>query len=206
RPEAFVPFSHVVALPPDVRDRFLDTVFFVSRTSDLVGSRRRFERMVAGELPGSELVFLRPVSEVVGEATGERPMLASAAGLFSIISLAMVAFGLYAVVGRSLVKQYRELAVRFALGASAQRAAYATVRPIAFASIGGLALGAILGLAIVRMLAKVLVAPPGFDLGTAIAVAITLSVGSVTAAMLVSCAGPAIRATRRDLASDLRSN
>jgi predicted permease len=120
--------------------------------------------------------------------------------VFSALALALSVIGLYGVVAYSVAQRTREIGIRIALGAEADRVVGMvlgqSVRPIA----AGIVLGLMLSLAGARVLESLLFGVQPSDPVTIVLVTSFLIVVSVAATML-----PASRAARIEAASALRS-
>jgi predicted permease len=138
-------------------------------------------------------------SELAGQLVPQR--LGSALlGLFGLLSLALAAVGIYAVISYSVARRTREIGIRMALGARAAdvRAlvVFQSARPVAL----GLGLGLALGVAAAQMLRGFLFGVSPADPATFLGVTALLVLCALLAAWL-----PARRAARIDPMAALRS-
>ena len=148
-------------------------------------------------LPLSEV---RTLEDVMAEGLAERRLATSLFGVFSLVSLALAAIGLYAVISYTVLQRRQEIGIRMALGARG-RQVIRTVLGQGLGLIGaGVVLGALAALSLGRFLSALLFGVDAADPVTFGAVALLL----VAIALLASIV-PALRAARLDPASVLRS-
>ena len=120
-------------------------------------------------------------------------------GAFGALAVALAAVGLYGVISFSVAQRTREMGVRIALGARAERVLALVLRQgLALAAAGG-AVGLVAALLASRWVEPLLFRVPARDPAVLAAVAITLGVVALAATLI-----PAWRATRVDPAVALR--
>jgi predicted permease len=99
---------------------------------------------------GLPFTFLRTMDDMVGTALMTQRMGTAVLTLFGGLALALAAVGIYGVVGYTVARRSREIAVRMAIGANRTRIIAGVVRDMAFPVTAGLAAGGITALALGR--------------------------------------------------------
>jgi ABC-type antimicrobial peptide transport system permease subunit len=128
-----------------------------------------------------------------------RRVLAQTAAVLGIVALLLASVGLYGVTSYSVAMRVREIAVRMALGARADRVVAMVLRQaLAVAAIGA-ALGGLVAIAAVPVIQSQMFGVPGLDVAT-----LGGSSALLAAAMLVASVLPAWRAARLDPIAVLR--
>jgi predicted permease len=133
---------------------------------------------IAGDLP---IEKVRTIAEVLDNAIAQERLM-SAIGLFLgalVISIGCV--GLYALMAYNVARRTRELGIRLALGATSRRVVLMVLQDSAAVVLPGLAIGVPLGVAASRSLSSQLYGVQAHDLGTVVAVALTLAVVALLA-------------------------
>jgi predicted permease len=175
--------------------------FLVVRASgdpqQLVPAMRAALATLDATLPFSEV---RTLEDVLAEGLAERRLATSLFGVFSLVSLALAAIGLYAVISYTVLQRRQEIGIRMALGARAQQ----VIRTVLGQGLGligaGVALGALAALSLGRFLSALLFGIDATDPVTFAGVALLLIAIALAASIV-----PALRAARLDPASVLRS-
>jgi putative ABC transport system permease protein len=142
---------------------------------------------------------VRTMEEVAAEATSRPRFRAELVGLFAGLALALAAIGVFGVLAFSVRQRAREFGVRMALGARATDVVALVVGDAAKMTAAGVAIGLVASAGLTRFLSSLLFGVEPLDLPTFLATA-----GVLTAAALVACAAPAIRAARVEPAVALR--
>jgi predicted permease len=121
--------------------------------------------------------------------------------LFALLALALAAIGTYGVIAYSVNQRLQEFGVRMALGAKPSDVRRNVLASGMKLAIAGTALGTVLGLALARFLGNLL-----YGVGTVdpYAIGATCAIAIVVAAL--ACYVPALRATRVDPMTALRSD
>ena len=122
-------------------------------------------------------------------------------GLFAILTLALSALGIYAVVAGSVARRVREIGIRTALGAQPGQLRRMILAQSAAPVAAGLLLGLPLAFAASRALSGFLFGVTSTDAATFLAAALVLALAAAAAADL-----PARRATRIDPMAALRND
>ena len=169
----------------------------VSLVIKTVGKPKALAAIVQQEVerldPGLPVYGVETMEEQVGKSLVLARLAASFLGVFGFLALTLAAVGLYGLMSYTVVARTREIAIRMALGASAQR----TLSMLARQGLGtvgvGLAAGLAASLAVGRLVSSLLYGVGSFDPLTFIAVPIVL--------VLVACFAilvPARRAAKVD--------
>ncbi len=155
---------------------------------------------VAAVDPELPVTNLRPLAEVARDAHARRRFLLSMVAAFAALALLLAAVGAYGVLSYAVERRRREIGIRLALGAGANR----ILRDVLGQSLGLAVRGVVLGLALALVLAhlmrSLLYGITARDPLTLLAAAATILIVSTLAA-----AHPAWRATRSEPARILRS-
>ncbi len=158
-------------------------------------------RKIVGTLdPSLPIVQLRSMDEVFGDAVAQPHFLAQLLAVFAIVALVLSAVGTYGVVAYSITERIREIGIRMALGASAERVLGMVLRQGLVLGVAGVALGLIGAAAVTRLMATMLFGVNPVDAETFAGVAVLM--------LLVACLAayvPARRATRVDPLTALRT-
>lgn len=199
-PIVYVPFAQV---PNDLLQLirgFIPLRWAISVSGDPMGYRATVRAAVAEVAPVQPVANLRPLSAGVDESVGDTRLNLLLVGLFAVLSLALAASGIYAVMAVAVMAREREFGVRMALGASPGRVVR-TVLEGGLAQIGlGLVVGIAIALAMSRLLGAVLeqIDRSMFDPWVLAAVCVVLVVFGSAACFL-----PALRAGRVQLGNAL---
>ncbi len=187
-PAIYQPFAQVGSLG------FLSHMTFVVRTpgnpSDLASAVRRALREVDPNIPPQSLATMQAL---VSEATAEPLFQTRLLAVFSLMALALAAFGIYAVLAYSVEQRKREIGIRMALGAAAGDVTRLVLRRAAALISLGLLTGALGALAVTRVLSAFLFEVQPTDGATAASVALLLAAVALLAGWL-----PAHRAAHLD--------
>ena len=151
-------------------------------------------RQVVAEIdPNLPIFDVMPIDARVRESLSEQYAQAWLVSLFGMLGVLLAAVGLYGVLAFNVTQRARELAIRIALGAHAERIGGSVVREGVLLAAAGIAVGVAAAHALGRLVAERLYGVAAFDL-TTIALA---SAGVLAIATLASWI-PARRATRVD--------
>jgi predicted permease len=194
RPMFYVPMAQTVDYPQPLMRR-------IERQSHFAGGLM----LVTDAAPGAlEPVLTRALAEIDTNLTitsvrtmtqqvaltfDEERAVASLAGLFGVIALALAAIGLYGVTAYSVAQRTNEIGIRMALGASRARVVDLVLRS-AFARVAfGLLLGLPLSIGAGRLLSAQLYGVPFWD-----PIALTVAAVSLAACAFIAAMIPAGRA------------
>ena len=118
----------------------------------------------------------------------------------AVVVATLAGSGLYAVTSYGIAQRTREIGVRMALGADRRNVLRMVVREALKASAAGLVLGLVASAAASRLLGSLLFGVQPFDLSILCVVALFLM-----AASLLASSAPAVRASRLDPMTALRT-
>lgn len=114
-----------------------DAVILVQETGGVAATIDRVRRIVSSELPGSTITRTWRFSDLVWQATGERPLMTMGATAFAVIAIVLLAIGVNGMLLEYVESRRREIALRASLGASPRRIIGEMVAPVLAA--GGIA-------------------------------------------------------------------
>jgi putative ABC transport system permease protein len=157
---------------------------------------------VAALDPGVPVYQAQTMTEYVERsgAVAARRYLLVLLGGFAAVALLLAVIGVYGVIAFSVAQRNRELAIRMALGATAQNVVALVSRGGFRILLWGAAIGVVAALAVTRVMGSLL-----FGVGAADPRSYGLVLVTLSAVMLAACYVPARRATRVDPARTLRS-
>jgi ABC-type antimicrobial peptide transport system permease subunit len=158
-----------------------------------------FRKEVATLDQDMPLYNLRSLEERLDINNWEQKIFGSLFAIFAVVALVLASVGLYAVIAHSVSQRTQEIGLRIALGASGP-----TILQLIFAQgmtqvIIGLAIGLAAAIGLTRALESLLIQVSPGDPVTLIFVALVL-----TAAAILGCLIPALRAMRVDPVVALR--
>jgi putative ABC transport system permease protein len=187
-PAIYQPYAQVSSVG------FLNHMTFVVRTlgnpSELASVVRRALREVDPNIPAQSLATMQAL---VSESTAEPLFQTRLLAVFSLMALALAAFGIYAVLAYSVEQRKREIGIRMALGAAAGDVTRLVLRRAAALISLGLLTGALGALAVTRVLSAFLFEVQPTDGVTGASVALLLAAVALLAGWL-----PAHRAAHLD--------
>ncbi|HUF76011.1 MAG TPA: FtsX-like permease family protein, partial [Longimicrobiales bacterium] len=175
RPAAYLPFAQVTS-------PFM-TVMLRSEgdPARLAAAARATVTEVDARLAASNV---RPLTELVEQATARERFLASLLGLFSLVALVLAAGGLYGVVSYGVGLRRREMGIRLALGARRMEIRLLVVAGGLGLAAAGIALGTLGSLALTRVLEALLFEVSATDPSTFLGTAVTLGAVALLASWL----------------------
>ena len=151
-------------------------------------------------MPGQSYVTTKPFIEIVDQQRRSWQLGATMFVAFGVLALVVAAVGLYGVIGYNVTQRMHELGVRVALGAQARDILRLVVGQGVRFALAGVALGTLLAYAASRWLEPLLFQQPARD------PVVYTAVGAVLVLVaLVASGAPAVRASRADPNSALRS-
>ena len=151
--------------------------------------------------PRASITELRTVSELIADATKQPAFRMTLLFWFALVSLLLVAIGVYGLVSQSVTQRLREVAIRLALGAKPLALVATITRRALIAAIAGLGFGAIASIMLGRALEALLYGVRPRDFVSFAAAAAALMAVTAVAAMI-----PALRATNVDPTRVLRGD
>ena len=146
------------------------------------------------------IVQLRSMDEVFGDSVSQPHFIAQLLAVFALVALVLSAVGTYGVVAYSITERVREIGIRMALGASAERVLGMVLRQGLALGVAGVVIGVAGAALITRLMGTMLFGVKPIDAGTFAAVAGLMLVVACAAAYV-----PARRATRVDPLTALRA-
>ena len=155
-------------------------------------------RAIDPQIPVSEV---QTFEELVSRSLWRQRLQGNVLLIFAGMSLVLACVGLYGVISYAVAQRTRELGVRMALGASRQRVMFLVLGQSGQVVLGGIAIGLVAAYFAVRLMAAMLYGVEARDLATFFIVPIVLAVTALLATI-----APALRATRVDPMSALRSD
>jgi putative ABC transport system permease protein len=165
--------------------------------ASLAGSIRK---VVTGLDPSIPIVQLRSMDEVFGDSVAQPHFIAQLLAVFAVVALVLSAVGTYGVVAYSITERVREIGIRMALGASAERVLTMVLRQGLWLGVAGVTIGLVGAALITRLMGTLLFGVKPIDVTTFGAVAALMLVVACLAAYV-----PARRATRVDPLTALRA-
>jgi putative ABC transport system permease protein len=186
---------------PDEQPPFSASNRLVLRMSgDALSQMERVRRALQQIMPGEAYVTVSSLDGLVDRQRRSWRLGATMFVGFGVLALIVAAVGLYGVIAYGVTQRMHELGVRVALGAGAANIVRLVVgQSIAFAG-SGVAIGLMIALIAARWLQPLLFEQSATD--PVVFVAVGILIGLVA---LVASALPALRATRADPNSALRS-
>jgi predicted permease len=156
-------------------------------------------RVVAIE-PNLPIFYVRTIAQQIDDAISQERLLATLSSTVGGVALVLAMVGLYSVISYNVSRRVREMGVRMALGADRASVLGLLMKQNARIILLGLIAGGLAAAVLLRLLRDRLYGVTPLDpLVTLAAVAIVAAVG------IAAGLGPAMRATRRDPASVLRT-
>ncbi len=179
----------------------LRSLTLVVRTSSepelMVSAIRGQLRHLDPELPIYKVSILR---DIVSSSTSQTRFPALTLSLFACAALLLAAVGVYGVLAYTIAQSRHEIGVRMALGAQqGQILRFFLGQGMRWAALGGCA-GILVALIMVRFMRSMLFEISAYDPKNLVAVLAILS-----AAVILACSVPALRATRVDPVVAMRS-
>ena len=168
---------------------------------DVSSQREAVRSALQRVMPGSAYVTVRPFSETVDGARRSWRLGATMFGAFGLLALIVAAVGLYGVIAYNVTHRMHEMGVRIALGARTMNIVRLVVGQGMLFAAAGVVIGAVVAVVAARWLQPLLFQQSARD------PAVYALVGGIIAVVaVVASASPAIRATRADPNTALRSD
>jgi putative ABC transport system permease protein len=191
--ELFVPFRQSGGF--GIRNGYL-----VIRTRGEPGGIARAARAEIAALDASlPVAQIRTMDDVMSMANARPRFLAALLSLFSGVALLLAELGIYGVMSYLVAQRTSEFGIRMAIGAQQGDVLWLVIRQGLLLGAVGVTLGALGAVALTRYLKGLLFGVNTLDPSTFAAMAVAL-----TAAVLLACFLPALRATRVDPIRALR--
>jgi len=157
-------------------------------------------RTLADADPDLTLTSIRTMQQQVDLSFDQERAVASLAGLFGIVALALAAVGLYGMTAYTVAQRTNEIGIRMALGADRGKVVDLVLRSAFKRVAAGLVLGLPLAVAAGRLIAAQLYGVSFWD-----PLALTIAAGSLAACAFIAAIIPATRASSISPVNALRS-
>lgn len=152
-------------------------------------------------LDQNQVVFnVRPMTDLLSDAIGQRQFHAVLLGLFAVIAMSLTVVGIYGVVSHSVTQRKRDIAIRMALGAQAGDALNLILWHGLKLALLGVALGLAAAFALTRLMETLL-----FGVRPTDPLTFTVIAAMLTLVALLACWIPARRAMKVDPMIALRA-
>jgi putative ABC transport system permease protein len=145
------------------------------------------------------LYNLKPMKEVLFEATAQRRFTLIILSVFAALALALTVVGLYGVLACAVSRRQREIGIRMALGAQRRDVFRLVLREGALLTVAGIAAGLLGAFSAVRVIRSLLYETAPTDPTTFVTIALLLA-----AVAMLGCWLPALRASSVDPMAALR--
>ena len=158
-------------------------------------------RTIASLDPQLPLFEIRTMPEVLQSELGGDLILSKLLGFFGVSALFLAMIGVYGVMSYSVAQRTSELGIRMAIGAQRADILRLVVKQGSILAGAGLGIGLLIALGVTRTLANFLFSVSAFDFSTFAGVTLSLAIAALAASY-----GPALRATRVDPLTALRTD
>lgn len=199
-PGIFIPAAQV----PDRTTAFLNQIVPLNWVVQVTGDPATVSETIRREVSAADSSFVaskpRLLVEMLSGLTAQQKMYATLMTFFAAVALFLGAVGLHGVVSHSAAERRHELGIRFALGASRGRLLWLMITYGLKLLVPGLVVGIMLSLGLRSVIASYLFGVSTTHVLVYLAVILLLSLIAMIATL-----GPAMRATRVDLTTVLRS-
>jgi len=192
----YLPYAQVGTRPSQLRLPYI-AVRSAREPASIVADVRRVLHDVDPALPVAQI---RTLDDVVSASQSRPRFITLVLTSFAGVSLALAAIGIYGVMAYSVAQRTRELGIRIALGAQARALLRLVLGRALLLTAGGVVLGLAGAVALTRFLAAFLFRVEPTDPATFATVALLLAAIALVASLV-----PAVRATRLDPITALRS-
>ena len=118
----------------------LPSTLVVNVAGPLASTSAALQRALQKHVPDAP-VQVRPLSAQVGAMMVQEQMLATLAGGFGVLALALASIGLYGLLAYGVARRIKEIGIRMALGAARPRVMALVLRRAAWLVVAGLVLG-----------------------------------------------------------------
>jgi predicted permease len=177
---------------PYRQDADIGAIFFYARVSGaLEPILRAVPRVVARLDPNLPVVALKPMAQQVRDNVYLDRMIGTLSAAFAALATLLAAVGLYGVLAYTVAQRTREIGVRIALGADAQRVLGMVLGEVGRMTVVGGLIGVAAALALGRAAQSLLFGLSSYDARVVVAAAVVLGVVAVAAGYV-----PAWRASR----------
>lgn len=188
-PMVYRPAAQSLARPPDPEATHL--TLWVHIRADRLLSAANVRDAASAVSPRAAVLSVRPVSDMVADATRQPTLRMTLLVGFCGASLLLAGIGVYGIVAQAVTERLREIAIRIALGAQPRALTLSFVREAMAAGASGLAIGIGLSMMLARLLGSMLYGVRTGDLSSLMAAGVLMLAVTGVAAWV-----PALRATR----------
>jgi hypothetical protein len=178
----------------------LGNLVFLIHTPTKAQAITAFRKTISEIAPAIPLVIFVTLREQMDAALGSQELITLLANFFGILALLLSALGLYGLLSTGLAQRTSEIGVRIALGAMRGTVLRMVLKEALELLAWGLLLGAVALFFTVRFTVAMLHGVSAYDPSTLVAVAVTLMIVTILAAM-----APALRAATVDPIEALRA-
>jgi predicted permease len=150
--------------------------------------------------PQQPISRIRPMTEIVSDATASRSVQVRVLGAFALVAYLLAAIGIHGLVAFSVSSRRREIGVRMALGAQKSEIVRMITKKVVLLAVAGVLPGIVIAFAAGRAMRSLLagITPnDGITFGTAVALCILMTV--------LGCLLPTLRAVHVQPAEALRT-
>lgn len=200
RPTVYAPFRSFDENNA-LRSRAWGTVLVRTKSSNPIQLAPQLREQVPEALPEFRVSNIRTQEELVRGQTIRERMLAMLSLFFAAVALLLAGVGLYGVLDYSVVQLRRDIGIRLALGAQADRIVRRVTAEVFSMLILGSAIGLTLGMASERYLETLL-----FQVKTTDITVLAFPVVTILSAAVFAAVPPVIRALSIDPAAMLRAD
>ncbi len=189
RPMFYVPLAQTVAYHDDLmkklelRSHFIGGIMLVTNLSP-GALEPLLTRMLAGLDPNLTINSIRTMRQQVELSFDQERAVASLAGLFGIVALALAAVGLYGVTAYTVAQRTNEIGIRMALGADRPKVIQLVLSGAFKRVLVGLGLGLPLAIGAGRLISAQLYGVSSWDPLALTVAAVALAICSFFAAMI----------------------
>jgi putative ABC transport system permease protein len=190
-PTAYYPCTQ---LPKSIEPLLGRYATFIVRSSESSASLLDSVRHAVAGIDSSVPIFaVKSMEEFLADAGSFRRLATSLIGLFAVLAVILAGIGLYGVMAYAVTQRTREIGIRMALGAKRGDVLRMIVVQGMRMGATGMASGIIGAVALSRLMASLVYQTSPTDIGTFVAVGVSLMIF-----VLLACYVPSLRATRVD--------
>jgi predicted permease len=179
---------------PYPQEKNVGALTYYVRTSQDPVTLATTVRKIVGELDSSlPIDDVRSFEQQIDRQLAGDRLIATLAGIFAALAALLAAIGIYGLLAYTVTQRTREIGVRMALGADAQRVGSMILKDVALLTGVGVLLGLPLAYGLGRLMNSLLYGVKAFELLSVVTALVVLLAVALSAAYL-----PARRATRVD--------
>lgn len=186
---------------PHTQRPWLNSTFVVKSTVAPESLAHSMQQAVSGLDPQQPIAKLQTMERVIGNVVARPRSTALLLGAFSLVSLALAVIGVYGVISYTAALRSKEMAIRMALGSTAERITLLLLGHAVFLVLVGLGIGVPLTVLCGRVFASLLYGIAPDDPATLVLISALLA-----SATLLAAYAPARRVAHLDPMRTLRSD